>query len=140
MEISDDEKIGNKDFNIINKYKIIVFGNLEEYEFDELLEFNANKDNNKIGLDDIYYYLYHLNLNLIIKGKYNNKYKSIHNGINYENKKRLFRKRCSKYKIDKNKRLLKAVKISYIFDEKDVIKDYAIIPPKLINKTLENFP
>ena len=47
MEISDDEKIGNKDFNIINKDKIKVFGNLEEYELDELLEFYADKDNNK---------------------------------------------------------------------------------------------
>ena len=35
MEISDEEKIVNKDFNIINKDKIKVFGNLEEYEKDE---------------------------------------------------------------------------------------------------------
>ena len=47
MEISDDEKIGNKDFKIINKDKIKEFGNLEEYELDELLEFYADKDNNK---------------------------------------------------------------------------------------------
>ena len=47
MEISDDEKIGNRDFKIINKDKIKEFGNLEEYELDELLEFYADKDNNK---------------------------------------------------------------------------------------------
>ena len=44
----------------------------------------------------------------------------------------MFRKKCKKYGIDINKRLIKHVKINNIFSNKEELKDLIIIPNKYI--------
>ena len=48
----------------------------------------------------------------------------------------MFRKKCKKYCIDINKRLIKHVKINNIFPNKEELKDLIIIPNKYITINL----
>ena len=53
----------------------IILENIKNLDLSEILKLYEIENNKKIGLDDIYSYLYHLNLNNNEKGKYSEKFK-----------------------------------------------------------------
>ena len=113
--------------------------NLKDKKINEILNFYKSSDNNKVGLDDIYYYLYHKKNDPNGHGKYSDKFKKINKGKSYENKKNVFRKKCHKYNIDEENRLIKTLKITNYYKTSEELKDLIIIPNDKINNVLNYF-
>ena len=103
----------------------------------EILKIYDEENKKKIGLEDIYLYLYHLNLNNNEKGKYSEKFKLLYKSKNYKSKKLEFRKKCKKYMINKEGILLKKIKAKNIVLNQQEIIYKTIIPPKYENLTLK---
>ena len=129
-EIDDEQIFINlKELNNINE----SLNNLKNKSLDEITTFFKNLEDEKIGYDDIYYYLYYYN-NKENMGKYSNKFRLLNKNKNYKNQKQLFRKRCHKYYIDDNKRLVKKSFINDPISRKATIKELILVPPKFIIK------
>ena len=65
-------------------------------------------------------------------GKYLDKFKLLYKDNNYKSKKQIFRKKCLKYDIDENKRLIKRILTTDILNKKTALKENIIIPNKFI--------
>ena len=77
--------------NPISKISLIL-ENINNMDLPEIIKLYEIGHNKKIGLEDIYLYLYHLNLNKNEKGKYSEKFKQLYKKKNYKFKKLEFRK------------------------------------------------
>ena len=90
-------KILNYIENIVNN-----FNDLRNLTLDDIMNIYKYDTFNKIGFDDIYFYLYHYNIN-DNTGKYSSKFKEIYKNKNYHSSKQSFRKKCKKFLIDDKK-------------------------------------
>ena len=101
---------------------MILISNLVNLPLQKISNLYKEKNDNLIGYDDIYYYLYFYKENNRQYGKYSEKFKKIYKDNNYKSQKALFRKKCYKFDLDNNKRLVKITLIHNIINNKSIIK------------------
>ena len=133
---SDDDFSYIYDINVLNRINSIL-NNLKNKTLNEILDIYKNENNKEIGYDDIYFYIYQ-NINNNI-GKYSEKFKSLYKNNNYKSKKQIFRKKCVKYDIDENKRLIKRILITDILNKKTIHKENIVIPNKFIKDIVNTY-
>ena len=79
-------------------------------------------------MDDIFLYLYNYKKNNNQYGKYSHKFELMYKNKNYKSKKTEFVKKCKKYDIDNNNRLVKRIIIKDIVSNKRKLKNLIMIP------------